>query len=129
MIYGGKYSTKKYLSKFMYDNLKDSMIVNLTENRFLQQVQKIEFINWDLFGIYYAARRKLLSKNVQLCNILPRNYLSYIFEFQLVPFVFSLILGDPFMVKGGGTFFKKMLFMWGQILLGKFIGELLYSRD
>ena len=37
---------------------------------------------------------------------LPRNYLSFIFEFQLL-FPFSLILGDPFMVlpkygKGGG---------------------------
>ena len=41
----GKYSTKKYFSEFMYDNLKVSMIVNLTENRFLQQVQKIEMIN------------------------------------------------------------------------------------
>ena len=56
-------------------------------------------------------------------NIFPRNYLSYIFEFQLVPFAFSLILGDPFMespttpkILGGETFFKKMLFMGGQIL-------------
>ena len=32
---------EKYLSKFMKDKVKDSMIVNLTENRFLQQVQKI----------------------------------------------------------------------------------------
>ena len=31
-------------------------------------------------------------------NVLPRNYLSYIFQFQLVPFTFSLVLGDPFMV-------------------------------
>ena len=29
-------------------------------------------------------------------NILRRNYLSYIFEFQLVPFAFSPILEDPF---------------------------------
>ena len=28
-------------------------------------------------------------------NILRRNYLSYIFEFQLVPFAFSPILEDP----------------------------------
>ena len=31
-------------------------------------------------------------------NILLRNDLSFIFEFQLAPFAFSLILGDPFMV-------------------------------
>ena len=83
------------------------MIVNLTKNRFLQQVQKIELINWEWTGIHYAAQRKPFSKNVQLCNISPRNYLSYIFEFQLVPLAFSLILGDPFMVKGGDFFQKK----------------------
>ena len=66
----------------------------------------------------------LSPKMYRLYNILPRNYLSYIFEFQLNPFAFSFILGDPFMVKGEGTFFKKTLFMWGQILWGKFIGEL-----
>ena len=38
---------KKYLSKFMKDNLRDSMIGNLTENGFLQQVQKIELTNYD----------------------------------------------------------------------------------
>ena len=46
LICEGKYSKKKYLSKLIKDNLKDSMIVNLTENRFLQHVQKIELINW-----------------------------------------------------------------------------------
>ena len=40
LIYGE--NTKQYLSKFIYDNLRSSMIVNLPENRFLQQVQKIE---------------------------------------------------------------------------------------
>ena len=29
----------------MLDNLKDFVVVNLTENRFLEQVQKIELIN------------------------------------------------------------------------------------
>ena len=38
---------KKYLSKFMKDSLRDSMIGNLTENVFLQQVQKIELTNYD----------------------------------------------------------------------------------
>ena len=46
LICEGKHSKKKYLSKLIKDNLKDSMIVNLTENRFLQHVQKIELINW-----------------------------------------------------------------------------------
>ena len=33
---------KKYVSKFMQDNMRDSMIINLTKNRILQQVQKIK---------------------------------------------------------------------------------------
>ena len=69
----------------MQDNLKDSMIANLTENRFLQQV-------------------------------------------QLVPFGFSLILRDAFMlcpppkVWRGWIFFPKMFLIGGQILWGKVIG-------
>ena len=69
----------------MQDNLKDSMIANLTENRFLQQV-------------------------------------------QLVPFGFSLILRDAFMlcpppkVWRGWIFFPKMFLIEGQILWGKVIG-------
>ena len=52
-------------------------------------------------------------------NILPRNYLLYSFEFQLVPFAFSLIMGDPFMVSpsprkyGEGQFFSNECFSWG----------------
>ena len=34
----------------------------------------------------------------KMYDILPRNYLSYIFELQLVLLAFSLILGDAFMV-------------------------------
>ena len=69
----------------MQDNLKDSMIANLTENRFLQQV-------------------------------------------QLVPFGFSLILRDAFMVCPppkvwrGWIFFPKVFLIGGQILWGKVIG-------
>ena len=69
----------------MQDNLKDSMIANLTENRFLQQV-------------------------------------------QLVPFGFSLILRDAFMlcpppkVWRGWIFFPKMFLIGGQILWGKVMG-------
>ena len=40
----------------------------------------------------------LLQKMYSEGNILLRNDLSFIFEFQLAPFAFSLILGDPFMV-------------------------------
>ena len=42
LIYGR--NLKKIMAKFMQDNLKNSMIVNLRKNRFLQQVQKIELI-------------------------------------------------------------------------------------
>ena len=75
----------------------------------------------------------LLKENLspKMCsygNILPRIYLSYIFEFPLVPFSFSFILGDSFMVspppyevwgKGRGNFFSKKFFSWGD----KFYGE------
>ena len=51
--------------------------------------------------------------------------LSFIVEFQLVPFAFSLILGDLFMtsppspkVWGRGTFFQEKLFMGEQIFFG-----------
>ena len=40
LIYGEK-NTKKSMSEFMQDNLRISMVVNLTKNRFLRQVQKI----------------------------------------------------------------------------------------
>ena len=56
-------------------------------------------------------------KYVQLGQYLHKK-LSFIYEFQVVIFAFSLILGDPFMVSpsplkygGGGTFLQKLLFM------------------
>ena len=42
----------------------------------MQQVQKIELINEDWFGIHYAAQRKPPPKLYSYDNILPRNYLS-----------------------------------------------------
>ena len=56
------------------------------------------------------------SKNVQLWQHFAMK-LSSIFEFQLVPLAFSLILGDPFMVSlpikyRGGGFFAKKGFSW-----------------
>ena len=33
------------MSEFIYDDLKNSMIVNVTKNLFLQQVEKTELIN------------------------------------------------------------------------------------
>ena len=38
-------NTKKCVSKFISDKLRNSMIVNLAKNRFLQQHQKTELIN------------------------------------------------------------------------------------
>ena len=34
----------------------------MTKNRFLEHVQKIEHINWEWFGVFHAAQRKLLPK-------------------------------------------------------------------
>ena len=67
-------------------------------------------------------------------KIMPRNYISYIFEFQIVPFALSLILGDPFMVSllpltyGEGGIFPNV-FHRGQVLRGKIIGGLLYMGE
>ena len=72
----------------------------------------------------------LLKENLppKMCsydNMLPRNYLSYIFEFQLVTFAFSLILGDPFMVSppplkyGERDFFLKNAFHGRTNFVGK----------
>ena len=36
---------KKYVLKFMYNSLRNTMIVNLRKNKLLQQVQKTELIN------------------------------------------------------------------------------------
>ena len=51
----------------MKDNLKDSMIVNLTRKKILELVQKIELINW--FEINYAVQKKP--------SRLPRKIYSY----------------------------------------------------
>ena len=95
------------------------MIVNLTENRSLEQVQKVGLINLEFIML---LKGNLPPKINSYGNILSRNYLSYIFEFQLVPFAFSLILGDPFMVSPPplsmemGDFFPKIAFHRGQTL-------------
>ena len=74
----------------------------------------------------------LLKGNLppKMYNILPRNYLSYTFEFQLVLFVIRFILGDPFTLSPPKVwdFFRKNAFHGGQILWVKFIGKLFYMR-
>ena len=100
------------------------MIVNLTENRFLQQFQKIKPINWGWLEFIMLLKGNSPSKNVQLWWYLARK-LSLIFEFQLVPFAFSLILGEPFMVsppppkEWGGGLFSKKCFSGGKNFMGK----------
>ena len=73
-------NTKKCVSKFISDKLRNSMIVNLAKNRFLQQHQKTELINWDWFVILhglYAAETKLLQKMYSYDNILSWDHPSY----------------------------------------------------
>ena len=65
----------------------------------------------------------LPPKIISYGNILPRSYLLYIFEFQLVPFAFSLILGYSLMVSPPSL---KYAFCGGQISWGRFIGALFY---
>ena len=45
--------------------------------KFLQQVHKIQLINWDWFGIFYSFQNKLPPKTCSYHNILPWNCLSY----------------------------------------------------
>ena len=93
-------NTKKCVSKFISDKLRNSMIVNLAKNRFLQQHQKTELINWDWFVILhglYAAETKLLQNNVQLWQYLVMRS-SFIFQFQRVSFAFTLILGHSLII-------------------------------
>ena len=56
MIYGK--NMKKYVLKFMQNNLRNSM----TKNRFLQHVQKTDDINWAWSEITDGAQRKLFPK-------------------------------------------------------------------
>ena len=51
-------------------------------------------------AVIYLEFIMVLKGNLpKMYNILPKNYFSYIFEFQLVTFfTFSLILRDPLMV-------------------------------
>ena len=44
LIYG-RIMKETYMSKFMLDNLRNSMIINLKQNRLLQQLLKTELIN------------------------------------------------------------------------------------
>ena len=68
------------------------------------------------------------SKNVQVFQYLAKKF-PFMLEFQLVPFAFSFILGDPFIVSPphikfweGGLLSKKN-FSWGTNFLEKIDGE------
>ena len=73
----------------------NSMIANLEKYRFLQQVQKNEHINWDWFGILLATWRKPPPETVTA--IYCHETVFHILVSKLVPFTFTLILGDPLM--------------------------------
>ena len=51
----------------------------------------IQYINWEWFGILHAAQGELAPK--MYFWQYPAIILSFIFEFQLLPFAFILILG------------------------------------
>ena len=60
-------------------------------------------------------------------NILPRSYLLYIFEFQLVFFAFSLVFGDPFRLSTPPPpplSSLKVCFLWGTNFVGKIYREI-----
>ena len=67
------------------------------------------------FWIHYANQREAPPKLCSYGNILP----SLIFKFELVPFAFSLILGDPFIASPPKV--------WGgdgrRELMGSFLGR------
>ena len=104
------------------------MIINLTENRFLQLVQKIELINWDWFRIHYVAQRKSPSNNVQSWQYIILR-LSFIFEFLIVFFCFQFYFGRSFhgfsSLNTGSEDFspKKGFSIVRQILGANFLGN------
>ena len=80
---------KAYMSKFMQDNLRNSMIINLKQNRFLQQILKIKLTNWDWLGIFQAPPPKKISA-ISCHELVFQISVSY-----LASFVYVLILRDP----------------------------------
>ena len=124
--FGVKYSTKKYLSKFMWVNLRDFMIVNLTENK---------LINWDWLGIHYVAEKKPPSENVQLWEYLAKK-LSFIYiwvstiSFSFQSYFGRLSHGVSFPPKlWEGDFSPKNAFHGGTNFVGKiYRGIVLFGR-
>ena len=128
---------QQVLSQIQFPN----KIISAVRNKFLQINNLcfcyiIKHLHNTLIGIHYAAWGKPTSEMYSYGNILPRSCLSCIFEFPLVPFAFSLILGALSWClpphthtpsKERGTFFQKNTFHGGDKLCqGKFVGGLFY---
>ena len=97
LIYRGKYSTKKYLSKFMYDNWMDSIIVNWQKIDFCDSLRKLNSLTETDLEFIMLLKGNLPPKINSYGNIFSRTSLLYIFEFQLVLFAFSLFWEALFM--------------------------------
>ena len=78
-----------------------------------------------------------LPREMYIYGKMPINNVSCIFEFWLVPFAFSLILRDTFMVslptlhpkEMERGFFQKNTFQRREILREKFVEELFYMEE
>ena len=64
LIYVGKKNTKKHVSKFMQDNLRNSIIVNLTEIDFCNRFRKLN--SQTGIDLEFFISESPNSKNVQL---------------------------------------------------------------
>ena len=90
LIYG-RIMKETYMSKFMLDNLRNSMIINLKQNRLLQQPLKTELINWHWLGILQVLPPKtvmtissysyfnFISSSFCLCSYLGRSFIHILF--------------------------------------------------
>ena len=93
IIYGEK-DTKKYISKFMQDNLRNYMSVNLTKIDFSNRLRKLNSQTETLISNSSCCSKKAPFKNVQLWRYLDMKLFST-FQFQIVSILFTLFFGRP----------------------------------
>ena len=69
------------------------MVINLTKNRFFNRIRKLNSKTQSDLEVFMLLKENLLQ-NVKLWQYLAMN-LSFIFQFQLVPFALILIFREP----------------------------------
>ena len=93
----------------------------MTKNRFLQQVPIFELMNWEWFEIIHAAEGKL-PPNMYCVRQHFYMKLSFIFQFQLVPFALILFWRRS-------LWFHSYCVVWNQFQLVPFAWILFWRRS